>query len=143
MLLLNLPRKLNAISVMEGYAIKNAMITSPIGGNYVSQSAMQLLKSEAHPKFHLSYEIAAKDELKAGQTGWIITFVSSVFHQGCLVPTFHLKKNLPNVTQSWRSYQESRLVQDWIRNVLQVSNDESVHSRGFNQGFNFAFKISA
>lgn len=97
-----------ATAVMEGYAIKNAMITSPIGGNYVSQSAMQLLKSEAHPKFHLSYEIATKDELKAGQT----------------VPTFHLKKNLPNVTQSWRSYQESRLVQDWIRNVLQVSNDE-------------------
>ena len=58
---------------MEGYVIKNsssfAMITSPIGGNYVSQSAMQMLKSEHHPKFHLSYEIASKEELKPGQTG--------------------------------------------------------------------------
>ena len=62
-----LPVKIS-ILVMEGYVIKNAMITSPIGGNYIQQSAMQLIKKE-ESKFHLSYEIATKEELKPGQTG--------------------------------------------------------------------------
>ena len=52
---------------MEGYVIKNAMITSPIGGNYVQSSSMQFMKNGE--KYHLSYEIAGKDDPKPGQTG--------------------------------------------------------------------------
>lgn len=98
-----------ATAVMEGYVIKNAMITSPIGGHYIQQSAIKALQQSIEDKkFYLSYEVATKDELKPTQ----------------IVPTFTLKENIPNVTQSWRNYQEARLVQDWIRSVLQVSDME-------------------
>ena len=55
---------------MEGYVIKNAMITSPIGGHYIQQSAIKALQQSIEDKkFYLSYEVATKDELKPTQIG--------------------------------------------------------------------------
>ncbi|CAG5111316.1 Oidioi.mRNA.OKI2018_I69.chr2.g5637.t1.cds [Oikopleura dioica] len=96
-----------ASAVMEGYVIKNAIIQSPIGGDYITRNALQLLKA-SDEKLHLPYEISHKEELKPGQTA----------------PVFHLKKNLPEVTNSWRAYQETRLAQDWVHQIIQVSEND-------------------
>ena len=53
---------------MEGYVIKNAIIQSPIGGDYITHNALQLLKS-SDEKLYLPYEVSHKEELKPGQTG--------------------------------------------------------------------------
>ena len=48
--------------------IKNAIIQSPIGGDYNTRNALQLLKS-SEEKLLLSYEIESREELKPGQQG--------------------------------------------------------------------------
>ncbi|CBY36280.1 unnamed protein product [Oikopleura dioica] len=96
-----------ASAVMEGYVIKNAIIQSPIGGDYNTRNALQLLKS-SEEKLFLSYEIDSREELKPGQQA----------------PIFHLKKNLPEVTNSWRAYQETRLAEDWVHQIVQVSESD-------------------
>jgi actin-related protein len=53
---------------MEGYVIKNAIIQIPIGGDYNTRNALQLLKS-SEEKLLLSYEIESREELKPGQQG--------------------------------------------------------------------------
>ena len=61
---------------MEGYVIKNAIIQSPIGGDYITRNALQLLKS-SDEKLHLPYEISHKEEIKPGQTGEPFSFINN------------------------------------------------------------------
>lgn len=92
-----------AVPVYEGHVLRRGIITSPLGGNFVQNRMGEYLVSEK-VNTHLSCEIKEKTALEKANE----------------LPIFKLK-SIPEVTKSWRGYQQQLLREDVIRNVCQLS----------------------
>ncbi|XP_055698167.1 actin-like protein 6B [Phlebotomus papatasi] len=92
----------SAIPVHEGYVLTQAIIKSPLGGDYLSMQCRQYLEAQGID-LTPAYCIQSKDVIKERDT-----------------PRF-VMKNLPDkITASWQQYMLRSLLQDYQMSVVQV-----------------------
>ncbi|GAB0093639.1 actin-like protein 6B [Sergentomyia squamirostris] len=92
----------SAIPVHEGYVLTQAIIKSPLGGDYLSMQCRQYLESQGID-LTPAYCIQNKDVIKERDT-----------------PRF-VMKNLPDkITASWQQYMLRSLLQDFQMSAVQV-----------------------
>ncbi|KAH8236246.1 actin-like protein 6B [Drosophila serrata] len=92
----------SAVPVHEGYVLSQAVVKSPLGGDFLSRQCRQHLEKHG---IDLSpvYKIASKDVVKERDNA-----------------RFTLRKLPENLTQSWQNYMLQLMMQDFQMNVLQV-----------------------
>lgn len=92
----------SAVPVLDGYVLSNAVVKSPLGGDYLILRARELLESQGidlTPAALIANKEVVRDKDK---------------------PKF-AKKNMPfTPTNSWMTYMVKKTVQDFQQSVLQV-----------------------
>ena len=92
----------SAIPVQDGYVLKQAIVTTPLGGDYISMQCQQFLQ-ENDVDLSPAYMIESKEVVKDHDK-----------------PRWVKKKNLPEVRNSWHNYMVKKLIQDFQATTLQV-----------------------
>jgi len=103
----------SAIPVQDGFVLTQAIVKSPLGGDYISMQCRQFLQ-ENDIDLSPAYMIGSKEVVKDHDK-----------------PRWVKKKNLPEVTKSWHNYMVKKLVQDYQASTLQISEtpyDEKIVS---------------
>jgi len=97
----------SAIPVTDGYVLQQAVVKSPLGGDFLTMQCKQFLEEQLRDKGGIvpAYQVAAKEEVDTGE-----------------MPKWTKRNNLPNVTKSWQDYMVKQIVQDFQSSVLQVSD---------------------
>lgn len=92
----------SAVPVQDGYVLAQAIVKSPLAGDFVSMQCKQHLE-ENHVDLIPPYMIASKEVVKENEAAkWV------------------KKTNLPEVTKSWHNYMLKHTLQDFQSSVLQV-----------------------
>lgn len=92
----------SAVPVHEGYVLTQAVVKSPLGGDYLSLQCRQYLEAQGIDLTPV-YQIASKDAIRERDT-----------------PRF-TSRNLPDkLTASWQQYMLKGLLQDFQTSVVQV-----------------------
>ncbi|KAH6940518.1 hypothetical protein HPB50_000539 [Hyalomma asiaticum] len=120
----------SAIPVHDGYVLTQAVVKSPLAGDFVTMQCKQFLEEQGVDIIP-TYMLAGKEAVKEGET-----------------PKWTKKNNLPEVTKSWHNYMVKEVIQDFQSSVLQVldspydketvDNMPTVHyefPNGYNQDF--------
>ena len=94
----------SAIPVHDGYALQQAIVKSPLAGDFVTTQCRQFL-DEQKVEIIPPYLIGGKEEVREGEPA-----------------KWTKKKNVPEVTTEWHNYMVKQVVQDFQANVLQVSD---------------------
>lgn len=94
----------SAIPIHDGYVLQQAIVKSPLGGDFITMQCRQFLE-EKGMELVAPYQIAGKDEVHEGEPA-----------------KWTKKKNLPEVTKSWHNYMIKEVVQDFKASVLRVSD---------------------
>ncbi|XP_045472932.1 actin-like protein 6B [Harmonia axyridis] len=93
----------SAVPVLDGYVISNAVVKSPLGGDYLVLRAREMLESlgiDLTPSVLIANKEVIRDKDKPRYT----------------------KKTFPfEITNSWMTYMTKKTVQDFQQSVLQVS----------------------
>lgn len=103
----------SAVPVQDGFVLTQAIVKSPLGGDYISMQCRQFLQDndiDLSPSYMVGSKEVVKDHDK---------------------PRWVKKKGLPEVTKSWHNYMVKKLIQDFQATVLQVSEtpyDEKIVS---------------
>ncbi|KDR24116.1 Actin-like protein 6A [Zootermopsis nevadensis] len=93
----------SAVPVQDGFVLTQAIVKSPLGGDYISMQCKNFLQ-ENDVEIVPSYLIGSKEVVKEREKArWV------------------KKRNLPEVTTSWHNYMTKKIVQDFQASVLQVS----------------------
>lgn len=92
----------SAVPVHEGYVLQQAVVKSPLGGDYLSLQCRQYLESQGID-LTPAYKIASKDVVKERDN-----------------PRFVQRKLPDNLTQSWQNYMLKGVLQDFQMSILQV-----------------------
>lgn len=93
----------SAVPVQDGFVLTQAIVKSPLGGDYISMQCKQYLQDsniEVVPTYMIGGKEPVNEKEKANWTK---------------------KKNLPEVTTSWHNYMMKKVIQDFHNCVLQVS----------------------
>jgi len=101
----------SAIPVHDGYVLQQAIVKSPLGGDFMTMQCRQFLE-ETGVDIVPPYQIAGKEEVRDAEPA-----------------KWTKKPNLPEVTKSWHNCMVKEVVQDFQSAVLQVSDsgyDEDV-----------------
>ncbi|XP_040564619.1 actin-like protein 6B isoform X2 [Lepeophtheirus salmonis] len=112
----------SAIPVHDGYVLQQAIVKSPLAGDFLTSQCKQFL-DERNVEIIPPYIIASKEEVKEGDP-----------------PKWTKKKNIPDVTMSWHNYMCRNVIQDFQTSVLQVSDcsyDEETISTIPHQSYEF------
>ncbi|KAG8180479.1 hypothetical protein JTE90_026641 [Oedothorax gibbosus] len=92
----------SAVPVHDGYVLSQAIVKSPLAGDFISMQCKQYLE-ENHVELVPSYLIGSKEVVKENTPAkWV------------------KKSNLPEVTKSWHNYQVKEVLKDFQASVLQV-----------------------
>ncbi|KAJ1526861.1 hypothetical protein ONE63_008419 [Megalurothrips usitatus] len=104
----------SAVPVQDGFVLTQAIVKSPLGGDFISMQCKQYLQ-DSDIDLTPSYQIASKEAVKEKEK-----------------PRYVKKKIIPEVTQSWHNYMTKKVVQDFQISTLQISetpyDDKSVSS---------------
>ncbi|XP_055919214.1 actin-like protein 6B [Eupeodes corollae] len=92
----------SAVPVHEGFVLSQAVVKSPLGGDYLSLQCRQYLEAQGIDLTPV-YKVAAKDVVKERDNA------------RCT-----LRKLPDNLTPSWQNYMLKSLLQDFQMNILQV-----------------------
>ncbi|KAJ9592986.1 hypothetical protein L9F63_015356 [Diploptera punctata] len=93
----------SAVPVQDGFVLSQAIVKSPLGGDYISMQCKNYLQ-ENDIEVVPSYLIGSKEVVKEREKArWV------------------KKRNVPEVTTSWHNYMSKKIVQDYQASVLQVS----------------------
>lgn len=93
----------SAVPVHDGFVLTQAIVKSPLGGDYITMQCKQHLIEndiEIVPPYMIGSKEVVKDRDK---------------------PKWTKKSNLPEVTSSWHNYMSKCVVQDFQMSVLQVA----------------------
>ncbi|KAG0423835.1 hypothetical protein HPB47_000407, partial [Ixodes persulcatus] len=129
----------SAIPVHDGYVLTQAVVKSPLAGDFISMQCKQFLEEQGIDIVP-TYMLASK---------------ASIFLLSCITNSLTLispvkmrKNNLPDVNKSWHNYMVKEVVQDFQSSVLQVldspydketvENMPTVHYE-FPNGYNLDF----
>lgn len=93
----------SAVPVQDGLVLTQAVVKSPLGGDYISMQCRQFLQ-EKEIDLSPSYMVGSKEVVKDYEK-----------------PRWVKKKGLPEVTKSWHNYMVKKVIQDFQATVLQVS----------------------
>ncbi len=96
----------SAVPVHDGYVLQQAIVKSPLGGDFITAQSRRFLEEEEKVEIVAPYQIASKEESQNPGDA----------------PVWTKRKNLPEVTKSWHNYQVKKVVQDFQASVLQVSD---------------------
>ena len=94
----------SAIPVHDGYVLRQGIVKSPLGGDFVLMQCREMLQNlniEVVPH----YLVASKEEVKSEAPA-----------------KWEKKKNLPNVTESWKKFMLNHTLEDFVATTLQVSD---------------------
>jgi len=94
----------SAVPIHEGYVLQQAIVKSPLAGDFLTMQCRQLL-NDMQVEMVPPYMIAGKEEVKDGDPA-----------------KWTKKKDLPDVTKSWHDYMSREVIQDFQHAVLQVSD---------------------
>jgi len=94
----------SAIPVHDGYVLQQAIVKSPLGGDFMTTQCRQFL-GETGLEIVPPYQIAGKEEVRDAEPA-----------------KWTKKTNLPEVTKSWHNLMVKEVVQDFQSAVLQVSD---------------------
>ncbi|XP_060855750.1 actin-like protein 6B [Metopolophium dirhodum] len=116
-----------AVPVYEGYVKTDAIVTSPMGGDFILNKCKQHF-SEKNIDVIPHYLIANKQPVNAKE-----------------IPIWSRKNTVPNVTNSWHNYMCKSVVEDFQHTVLEVADRDAILSNlptchyefpnGYNQEF--------
>ncbi|XP_059484515.1 actin-like protein 6B [Neocloeon triangulifer] len=119
-----------AVPVLDGYVLGQAIVKSPLGGDYISMQCTKFLE-ENDIDLSPTYLVAGKEAVKEREK-----------------PRWTKRKNVPEVTRNWHNYMVRKVVQDFQATSLQVletpfdekivANIPTVHYEfptGYNQDF--------
>ncbi|XP_008189579.2 actin-like protein 6B [Acyrthosiphon pisum] len=116
-----------AVPVYEGNVITGAIVSSPMGGDFILNKCEQYL-SENNIDVIPHYLIAKKQPVNAKE-----------------IPIWSRKNTVPNVTNSWHNYMCKSVVEDFKHTVLEVADRDAILSNlptchyefpnGYNQEF--------
>ncbi len=118
----------SAIPVHDGYVLQQAIVKTPLGGDFMSVQCKQFLDEQLKNKGGIvpTYQVACKSPSVLLH---LIRTTSNDLHftakeeVGCgESPKFTRRSNLPSVTKSWQDYVTKQLVQDFQASALQVSD---------------------
>lgn len=93
----------SAVPVQDGFVLTQAIVKSPLGGDYITMQCKQYLQKkniEVIPTYMIASKEPVNEKEKAIWTS---------------------KKNIPEVTTSWHNYMVKKVIQDFQNTVLQVS----------------------
>lgn len=120
----------SAVPVHDGYVLTQAIVKSPLAGDFVTMQCKQYLEEQG-VEIIPSYMLSGKEMVKEGEA-----------------PKWTRKNNLPEVTKSWHNYMVKEVLQDFQSSVLQImdspydkeaaENMPTVHyefPNGYNQDF--------
>lgn len=120
----------SAIPVYDGYVLQQAIVKSPLAGDFVVLECKKLME-ELNIDIVPPFMIASKDPVGEGQPA-----------------KWKKKENLPELTKSFTNYMVKDALKDFVATVLQVSDtpyDESAienmptHNYEFCNGYNQVF----
>ncbi|CAB3981102.1 actin 6A [Paramuricea clavata] len=121
----------SAVPVHDGYVLQNAIVKSPLAGDFISAQCRNFLE-EKNCEVVPPYLIASKEAVKDGD------------------PPIFTKKNFSNITKSYHNYMTKQIVQDFQASTLQVSDgpfDDSLFGSiptihyEFPNGYNYSFGV--
>ncbi|KAI1289365.1 Actin-like protein 6A [Halotydeus destructor] len=92
----------SAIPVHDGFVIQQAIVKSPLAGDYITAQCRNMLE-EKGVEVIPPYMIAAKEQVKDGEAA-----------------KWTKKTNLPEVSKSWNNVMIKQVIQDFQSTVLQV-----------------------
>lgn len=95
----------SAVPVQDGFVLTQAIVKSPLGGDYITMQCNQYLAEndiEIVPPYMIQSKEVVKDKEK---------------------PKWVKKSSLPEVNNSWHNYMTKKVVQDFQMSVLQVSEN--------------------
>ena len=95
----------SAVPVFDGYVVKNAIVRSSVGSEFVAKLCKRYLTSQ-NIEIVPSYMVASKETVAKNQP-----------------PKWTKKANLPFVTSSWHLHMENELLQDFQASVLQILDE--------------------
>ncbi|OQR69271.1 actin protein 6B [Tropilaelaps mercedesae] len=95
----------SAIPVHDGYVLQQAIVKSPLAGDFLTMQCTQFLEEQEKIELVPNYLIASKEPVKEREP-----------------PKFTRKTALPEVSKAWASLQVKNLVRDFQASVLQVAD---------------------
>lgn len=101
----------SAVPVHDGFVLTQAVVKSPVGGDYLSMQCKSHLE-EKGIEIVPPYMVASKEVTKSDE-----------------MPNWRRSQPVPQVTESWHNYMIKEVMQDFQASVLQVSDsvyDEEV-----------------
>ena len=100
----------SAVPVHDGYVLKNAIIRSPLAGDFISRQCKDYFTNSGIDLVPL-YSVASKEAVSEGSE-----------------PIWKKKSNVARVTPSYHEFMLKDLIQDFTASVLQV-NTESTYDK--------------
>ncbi|CAK5089733.1 unnamed protein product [Meloidogyne enterolobii] len=92
----------SAIPVYDGHCITNAVVRSPVGGDFLVEQCRKMLIKE-NVELVPYYKVASKKEVKEGEE-----------------PIWTSRKLPPLITKSYEKFMEDQLVEDLIHSTMQL-----------------------
>lgn len=92
----------SAVPVHDGYVISQAIVKSPLAGDFISMQCRNYLEDKG-VDITPPYALASKETVKEAEA-----------------PKYTKKNNLPEVSKSWHNLMVKEVVQDFQASVLQV-----------------------
>uniref|UniRef100_A0A914NPV5 Actin n=2 Tax=Meloidogyne TaxID=189290 RepID=A0A914NPV5_MELIC len=92
----------SAIPVYDGHCITNAVVRSPVGGDFLVEQCRKMLIKE-NVELVPYYKVASKKEVKEGEE-----------------PIWTSRKIPPLITKSYEKFMEDQLVEDLIHSTMQL-----------------------
>nr|CAD2143423.1 unnamed protein product [Meloidogyne enterolobii] len=92
----------SAVPVYDGHCITNAVVRSPVGGDFLVEQCRKMLIKE-NVELVPYYKVASKKEVKEGEE-----------------PIWTSRKLPPLITKSYEKFMEDQLVEDLIHSTMQL-----------------------
>ncbi|CAD6198134.1 unnamed protein product [Caenorhabditis auriculariae] len=92
----------SVVPVHDGYAVTNAVVRSPLGGDLITEQLDKMLAEQGIDVVP-TYKIASKEEVEESQP-----------------PRWTPKKNLPAVTESYDKFMRKQVLEDMSASILQL-----------------------
>ncbi|CDS35954.1 actin 6a [Echinococcus multilocularis] len=95
----------SAVPVYDGRVLLQGVVRTPLAGDFIARQCAKLIKEELKTEPIPYYRVAAKDPVKDREAPrWI-------------------EKKLPPLTDSFKSFMEQNLMEDFAATVLQISDE--------------------
>lgn len=93
-----------AIPIHDGYVLHKAVAQSPLGGDFVFSKCRQLLEEQLNIEVVPYYQVKSKESVKPGE------------------PARFTRREIPNLTDSYKRFMLKDTLLDFASQVLQVSD---------------------